>query len=267
MTHSKEASITILIAIYNGEKTLERAFESLKRQTFQDFSVLSINDASLDKTSEILRKWQSFFGEGRFRIIENEINLGLTSSLNKGLREVTTHFVARLDADDWWHEKKLKCQIDFIEQHPEYGLLGCNYINITKKGSRSIVCQENDHAIRKSILRRNPFAHSCVIFNTTLAKKLNGYDEHVRYGQDYDLWLRMLPHTKMHNVQEFLCFRNAEGGISQDKQNSQMKQCIRTQLKYLKMYHRPFWEYTVILEPLLVILVPEFLKKYKRSLS
>lgn len=267
MTPSNEVTLTILIAIYNGEKTLERAFESLKRQTFQNFSILSVNDASSDRTSEILRKWQGFFGEDRLHILENDTNLGLTSSLNKGLQEIKTPFVARLDSDDWWHEKKLKHQIDFTQQHPEYGLVGCNYINITKNGSRPIICQENDHAIKKSILRRNPFAHSCIVFETALVKKLGGYDEHVRYGQDYDLWLRMLPHTKMHNLQEFLCFRNAESGISQEKQNAQMKQCIRTQLKYLKLYHRPFWEYTAILEPLLVILVPEFLKKYKRSLS
>lgn len=267
MTSAETPSLTVLLAVYNGDRTLERALEGLKKQSFQNFSLCCIDDASSDHTSQLLEKWQGIFGEARFRILRNNMNLGLTRSLNKGLATITTPLTARLDADDWWHEKKLEQQVRFMYDHPGYGLLGCNYVNIIKKTSRPIICQENDSTIRKSILRHNPFAHSCVVFETALVKKLGGYNENVRYGQDYDLWLRMLPHTKMHNLQEFLCFRNAESGISQEKQNAQMRQCIRTQLKYLKMYHRPFWEYTAILEPLLVILVPEFLKKYKRSLS
>lgn len=267
MSLTTGASLTVLLAVHNGEKTLERALESLNKQTYQDFSVCCIDDASSDTTLSILESWQKVFGECRFRIFKNETNLGLTRSLNIGLQNITTPLIARLDADDWWHEKKLERQTQFMKEHPGYGLLGCNYINITNRSSRPVTCKESDDLIRKSIFSRNPFAHSCIVFEAALVTKLGGYDEHVRYGQDYDLWLRMLTHTKMHNLQEFLCFRNAESGISQEKQNAQMKQCIRTQLKYLKLYHRPFWEYTAILEPILVILVPEFLKKFKRSLS
>lgn len=267
MTPTNDKLITVLLAVRNGEKTLDRALDSLKKQTVQNFLICCVNDASTDGTASILDTWQQFFGEDRFHILTNVENMGLTRSLNAGLSAVTTPLTARLDADDWWHKTKIEHQVDFIRRHPETGLLGTNYVNITKRTTRPIICLEDDATIRQNILKRNPFAHSCIVFETALVKKLGGYDERVRYGQDYDLWLRMLPHTKMHNLQEFLCFRNAEGGISQEKQNAQMKQCIRTQLKYLKMYRRPFWEYTAILEPLLVILVPECIKKYKRSRS
>ncbi len=267
MTPASDTPLTVLLAVHNGEKTLDRALDSLKKQTVQNFLICCINDASSDGTAGILDTWQQFFGEDRFHILTNMENMGLTRSLNAGLSAVTTPLTARLDADDWWHKTKIEHQLNYLRQHPETGLLGTNYVNITKRTTRSILCLEDDASIRKRILKRNPFAHSCIVFETALVKRLGGYDERVRYGQDYDLWLRMLPHTKMHNLQEFLCFRNAEGGISQEKQNAQMKQCIRTQLKYLKMYRRPFWEYTAILEPLLVILVPECIKKYKRSHS
>lgn len=257
--------VTLLLSVYNGASTLDRCFESLQKQTYQNFSLLCINDASTDTSLEKIQRWQKILGSKRLSIITHEKNQGLTQSLNSGLKQITTPFTARIDDDDWWDERKLDKQMQFLNEHSNYGLIGCNYINIAYGKSKEVRCPETDEEIKKSIFQRNPFAHSTVIFNTALAKKVGGYDEKVRYGQDYDLWFRMMPHTKFFNIQEFLCSRNSESGISFEKQNAQMLQCMKTQIKYLRRYAQPLTEYRCLFEPLAVILTPGWIKKMKRA--
>jgi glycosyltransferase involved in cell wall biosynthesis len=256
--------ITILISIYNGAETLDRCFESIQRQTFQDFEIVCINDGSTDTTKNLLGKWQTTFGE-RFKLIENTPGLGLTKSLNKGLELAQGNYTARIDADDWWHREKLEKQIAFLTIHPEYGLIGCNYINITQDKELPVILKTSDTEIRKSIIQRNPFAHSCVIFDTALVKSVGKYNENVRHGQDYDLWLRVLPESKLYNLPEFLCYRSIDQGISLEKQRAQMWQCMKTQVKYIKKYNFSVSNYLYLIEPLIVILSPNWVKNLKRK--
>lgn len=262
---SPSPTLSILISIFNSEKTIDKCFQSIADQSFQDFSIVCINDASTDTSSQILKKWRQFFGD-RLLLIENEINLGLTKSLNLGLQSITTPYTARIDSDDWWEPSKLTQQLSFLETHPEHGMVGTNYINHFTTKEIPIILPQTDTAIKKSIFKRNPFAHSAVLFRTGLVKSLGGYDDNIRYGQDYDLWLRLLPKTRFANLSTFLCHRNAIDTLSSQKQRKQMLQCVKIQLKYLKLYRRSFLEYRFILEPLLVALTPTWIRSFKRKL-
>ncbi len=257
--------LSILISVFNDEKTLDRCFQSIADQSFQDFSIVCINDASTDTSSQIIQKWLQFFG-GRLLLIENETNLGLTRSLNLGLQSITSPYTARIDSDDWWEPSKLAQQLSFLETHPDHGMVGTNYINHFTTKEIPVTLPETDTAIKKSIFKRNPFAHSTVLFRTEFVKALGGYDSNVRYGQDYDLWLRLLPKTCFANLPAFLCHRNAMDTLSSQKQREQMLQCVKTQLKYLRSYRRSLLEYRFILEPLLVALTPAWLRSLKREL-
>ncbi len=259
--------VSILISVYNGKKTIEQCLESIKSQTFQDFEIICVNDASTDKTLEELKKWQKIFGSEKFILIHNPYNLGLTKSLNLALAQARGKIIARIDPDDYWEKEKLEKQVDFMENNPEYGIIGCNHINIYKnnKNKKYIELPETHEAISKKLFRRNPFAHSCIIAKTDLIKSAGGYDEKIKYGQDYELWLRCFPLTKFYNIQEFLCARIVDGGISVKKQNAQMRQSIKTRLKYIRKYKYGWKNYLYLLEPLAVILTPAFLKNLKRK--
>lgn len=256
----------VLISLYNAEKTLDKTFESLKLQTFQDFKIIAINDHSNDRTLNRLKKWQEIFGSERFFLINNTENLGLTKSLNKGLRCITEPYTARIDADDTWDSSKLEKQISYLDKHKECGLLGTWYENVSSKGSRKIILPETDAEIRATIFKRNPFAHSCIIFRTELIRKAGGYDETARYGQDYELWLRLLQKTSFANIPEFLCFRNIENTLTSSGKNqrTQMFQCVKTQLRYLRYYHMPLSDYRHMIEPILVAITPNWLRTLKR---
>ncbi len=256
--------VTVLLSVHNGEAGLDRTMRSLFEQTYQSFSVICIDDASTDQTPLLLAQWHEKL-QGRLKIIRNDVNMGLTWSLNRGLAAITTLYTARIDADDWWHKEKLAQQIKFLESNPDYGLVGCCYSNKSPKSKKEFFMPQTDDAIRRSILKRNPFAHSCVIFSTALVQEVGGYDESVRYGQDYDLWFRLLPLTKCYNVPHVLCYRSVGQGISVEKQKEQMRQSLKTQMKYIQRYHWPLKSYGAMVEPLLVMLIPNMVKNLKRK--
>lgn len=257
-------AITTLLAVHNGAQTIDRCLTSIERQTIRSWKIVCVDDASTDLTSSRLKYWKKRLGT-RLTVLRNAQNQGLTRSLNAGLDRIHSPYVARIDADDWWHPEKLARQLEFLESHPGYGVIGCNYVNVSKQGERTVQLWEHDVDIRRAMAARNPFAHSCIVFETKLVQRLGGYDSTVRYGQDYDLWWRCYPETKFYNLQEILCYRAVGSGISVSKQRQQMLQCARTQHTYFQKYHLPLVSYRHLIEPLLVAYTPAFLRKLKRA--
>lgn len=257
--------ISILISVHNGEKTLDRCFESLQKQTYQDFRIICINDASTDATDDILLSWQKKLGEAKCEIITQKNNAGLTRSLNLGLERIDTPYTARIDADDWWVPEKLERQMHFLENNPGYGIIGCAYMNVTHDNEKEVFLPETDAELKKMMFYRNPFAHSCVVFQTDLIKSVGRYDQNIYYGQDYELWLRISSQTKFYNIQKILCYRNANSGISHSNQNAQLWQFVKTQCTYIKKLHRSITDYRFIIEPLLVIITPQWIRTWKRK--
>lgn len=254
----------VLLPVYNNAPTLERTLESLQQQTCQDFRVIALDDGSTDETLPRLKEWQERFGQERFTLLANAENIGLTRTLNLGLEAITETYTARIDADDWWHPEKLAKQVAFLDTHPGHGIVGTWYENHGRHGIRQVRPPVADATIRSTIFKRNPFAHSAIIFRTELVKRVGGYDPRWRYGQDYELWFRLLPHVQMANISEYLCYRSADDTLTARKQRAQMLLCVKTQLRYLKLYRRPWHEYRFILEPLAVSLAPEWLRTLKR---
>lgn len=246
--------LTVLLPIYNGKDFLDRCLESLCQQTYKGFNIICVDDGSTDNTPKILKKWKARFNRDRMKIITNSVTQGVTKSLNLGLEKILSIYTARIDCDDWWEKDKLIKQLDFLESHPDYGVIGCNYVNLTKTSARKINLPHSDLEIKRRIIARNPFAHSCVIFRTDLVKRLGGYNNQIRYGQDYDLWLKCLPETRFYNLQEYLCFRNIGQGISYENQKEQMLQCMKTQIKYIQLYKLSPINYLYLIEPLMLVI-------------
>ena len=181
--------ISVVTSVYNGEAFLKECVDSVLNQTFQDFEYIILNNGSTDRTPEILAKYK----DPRLLIIQQE-NLGIARSLNKGIHMANSEIIARLDADDFSDPNRLEKQINFMSQHPEIVLcgsrfnvlLGSDYIDYP---IRSL---EGDEAIRKSMSCFNPFSHSTVVFRKAAFIQSGGYSEKFIFGQDYELWSRLL---------------------------------------------------------------------------
>ena len=206
--------VSVIMSVYNGEKHLQEAVDSILNQTFKNFEFIVINDGSTDSTAEILK---SFFDE-RMIIINQDNRRGLTKSLNRAVSSARGEYVARMDADDVSLPERLGQQVAFLDEHTDVALLGCNFYEIDDSGNivaRKELIPENEE-IKWRLLFHNCYGHSTTIFRKECFSAVDGYDESIFYSQDYDLWIRLSQHYNLGNLCEFLhkWRRNESKGIS-----------------------------------------------------
>lgn len=196
-----EPKVTIFMTVYNGKQYLREAVESILAQTFDDFELLLLDDCSTDQSQEILMS----FRDSRIRIVENKINLGRTPTLNAGLRLARGKYIAIQDQDDLSLPTRVEVQVDFLENHPEIGLVGSNTTLISADGRLQIHYDVpvDDVAIRWKIMLSNTFSHSSVMLRRDVLKynSLN-YNENFKIAQDYGLWVDMLRYTQGANINQ-----------------------------------------------------------------
>ena len=198
----KNPKVTVLMSVYNGEKYLQEAIDSILVQTFKDFEFLIVNDGSTDKTREILESYK----DPRIRIINNEKNIGLTKSLNIGLRIVKGEYIARQDADDISCGNRLERQIKFLDEKLDIAIVGTNYFRINEKGDiiQEIKRQEKDKDIKKYLLNGNQLGHGTIMFRKSCIEKVGFYREEFKFAQDYDFVLHFSEKYKLANIPETL---------------------------------------------------------------
>jgi glycosyltransferase involved in cell wall biosynthesis len=204
-TSSALPSATVLLPVYNGEAYLSESLESLLAQDHGDFEILAIDDASRDRSSEILAEFAK--KDRRLRVITRAENGGLVEALNLGLRSVSSRYVIRQDADDRAHPSRIRKSLEYFAEHRDTVLLGTWIQRIDASGN-PLGLQRfpiEDAEIRWQMLFRNPFAHSTVAFNREKALSLGGYAASARHAEDYDLWTKIAALGRMTNLSEALC--------------------------------------------------------------
>ncbi|MGA2121748.1 MAG: glycosyltransferase [Methanoregula sp.] len=190
--------ITVLMSVFNGEKYLREAVESILGQTYTDFEFLIIDDASMDSSSEILRQ----YADPRIRLINNEKNLGLTKSLNMGIALAEGEYIARMDADDISLPDRFEKQIAFLERTPEIALLGTSNYFIDENGKKTGMQIVRKNPSFDLLCNENQFNHGSIIVKKSVVRNLGGYNENFRYVQDFELWLRIAKEFPVRNLVE-----------------------------------------------------------------
>ncbi len=195
----KNPKMSVVMSVYNGQKYLREAIESILSQTFTDFEFIIVNDGSTDSSVEIIQSYP----DKRIRLINNERNIGLTKSLNKALKLAGGEYIARQDADDISLPNRFEEQIKYFEKHPETVLLGTSFYRIGRDGEvigKRIALANPGNKLRQE----NQFMHGSVMFRKEVIDNLGGYNESIRYSQDYELWLRIAKHYQTRNLTKVL---------------------------------------------------------------
>jgi glycosyltransferase involved in cell wall biosynthesis len=210
-----DPTVTVLMAVHDGERHLRESIESILGQTFRDFELLVVDDASTDGTAAVL----AGYDDPRIRTIRNPENLGLTRSLNRGLEQARGRLVARQDADDVSEPRRLERQVAFLEANPDVPLVASAYVRIDDSGAgvgpRPVPC--DPRSIRRRLLLLNAFAHSSVVFRREAVEALGGYREEFPFAQDYDLWSRLARTAPLGALPEPLVrYREAAGSMTTD---------------------------------------------------
>lgn len=204
--------VSVLMPMYNNERFLPFAVESILNQTFTDFELLIIDDGSTDTSVSLARS----YADARIRLVENRENLGLTKRLNQGLKLAGGEYIARMDGDDVSRPERLFEQAAYLDQHPEVGLLGSAVQPINEAGQPCGAVYSlplTDVEVRWQMLLSPAFAHPAVMLRrSVLQENQLVYDETYLSAQDYDMWRRMLMVTRGANLAAPLLYyrRHAE---------------------------------------------------------
>jgi len=199
--------VSVIIPTHNRKEYVVKAINSALAQTYKNIEIIVADDGSSDGTYETI--YNLFKNHPGIVLIKNDVNLGFVKTLNKAVAAAKGKYIARLDDDDsWCDSQKLEKQINFLENNPEYALVGGGVIKKDKNDKEIIrfLLPEGDEDIRKNILISNVFAHSAVVFKKEDFKKAGGYDEEFGFFADWDLWLKIGRLGKFYNFQEFFVF-------------------------------------------------------------
>ncbi|WP_052128869.1 glycosyltransferase family 2 protein [Neosynechococcus sphagnicola] len=201
--------VSVVMAVYNGERYLSAAIASILHQTWKNFEFIIINDGSTDGTAQILAAYQQ---QDRRVQVYDQTNQGLTRSLNRGLQLAQGDYIARMDADDLSLPRRLARQVQFMETHPDIGLCG-SWIRGLGESAGAVNQYPVDHAtICAWLLFDSAFAHPTVMLRRqTFAAQQLTYDPTYQYCQDYDLWRRCSRQIQLANLPEILLHYRTHG--------------------------------------------------------
>ncbi len=190
--------VSVIMATYNRAKVISKTVENIFEQTYRPLEVIIVNDGSTDNTLEVLTDLQKSYD---FKLINNQQNLRLQKSLNKGLQNATGKYIARIDDHDRWIDpNKTSKQVAFLEENSEFGLVGSAFLI----NDDEYINPLTDDEIRKQILMRCPFCHQSILMRNDIIKAVGHYDENLIYSEDWDMWLKIATTSKIANLPDFM---------------------------------------------------------------
>ncbi len=247
----KKGLISVIMSNYNTpEEYLREAMESILNQTYSDFEFIIVDDCSTDDSLKIIKSYK----DPRVSIIENNVNMGITKSLNRALAVSKGEYVARMDADDICLPERFQKQVDFLKQNPDTIVCG-TWVELFGDGANAFNEKYSCKTLpEKEILQINllfgnhmNIIHPTAMFNHRLLKNNNiTYNENYIYAQDYRMWVDCVQKGELSNIPEVLFkYRIHNKAVSSDKKNVQnecAKNIMAEQLSWIGLDLPEDWE-------------------------
>lgn len=195
--------VSVVMSVYNGERYLHEALDSILAQSLSGFEFLIVDDGSSDGSGAILREYAG--RDTRIRVLSQE-NRGLTAALNRGCAEARGTYIARMDADDIAEPERFAAQAAYLADHPAVGAVGgqVRYINAAGTAWATSTVAVSDAEIRRNLLGGSPMYHPAVMMSRAAFEATGGYRELVVDAEDYDLWLRMADRFALANLPQIV---------------------------------------------------------------
>lgn len=243
--------ISVIMSNFNTpEEYLREAIESVLNQTYNNFEFIIIDDCSTDNSLEIIKTYT----DERIVILKNDENLGITKSLNRGLKIAKGEFVARMDADDICLPERFEKQVEYLREKPEVVVCGTG-VELFGDGADSykekMVCktipQKEDFQIRLLFGNHTNIIHPTAMFrHKSLIENSIKYDERYIYAQDYRMWVSCSRVGECANLPDILFkYRMHNKAVSSNKKDAQ-KECAKNimeeQLNWLDLSLPGNWE-------------------------
>jgi hypothetical protein len=219
--------VSCLMPVYNCERYIEDAVDSVLSQTFQDFELIIVDDGSTDDTRAILRKYEA--QDCRVVVIEKE-NDGIVSALNVGLARCRGHYVARMDGDDICAPERFAIQVQYLDEHEHCVCVGGNFMGIDEDGTpqkifrydRNTLTSFDTFPVRVALT-----CHPLAMFRRAALLAAGGYRSTFPHAEDYDLFLRIADFGAIDNPDKLLFFYRGHAG-SVSRSNLELQETAAT---------------------------------------
>ena len=179
-------TVSIIVPVYNAARTLARCLESAGAQTFTDWELIAVDDASSDDSAGIVRRW----GDPRVRLLQHQVNRGPGAARNTGLAAATGEYVALLDSDDEWLPSKLERQLAFLAE-TGCDACGCEYWRVSRTGEER-VRMPDPPSWAEALHARCEFTGSTLLSRRACAEANGPMLEEVRFFEDWEWMLRFV---------------------------------------------------------------------------
>lgn len=206
--------LSVLMPVFNSEKFVADAIKSILHQTFKDFEFLILDDASTDRSLEIVKDFEE--QDSRIKAFQNEKNLGVVESRNKLINFSKGKYIAWIDSDDIALENRFEEEIKFLEKHPEIGMVGAYPVIIDEKGKKTGKWwfETNPQKLKIELFFHSPFLSSSVIIRKSRLPQ-DFYDSKFPVAEDFDLYSKISEYSEIANIAKFLVkYRINSKGLS-----------------------------------------------------
>lgn len=255
----KEAPlISVLMGVFNCESTLDESLSCLEAQTESRWECILCDDGSTDHTADVIRKWQERCPD-RFVFLSNEVNRGLSVSLNRCLEKANGSFVARMDGDDRCSPDRFEQELKYLSAHPEKAIVSTDMQCFDVDGVWGLRAYPTDPQ-PDDLVHGTPFCHAGCMVRTDALRDVGGYSESEDYArvEDYDLWVRMYAAGyRGGNIHEPLYqMRDDRNAAARRKWKYRVNEA-RVRLNAVKLLNLSPWKAVYALRPLILGLLPK----------
>jgi glycosyltransferase involved in cell wall biosynthesis len=191
--------VSVLLPVFNAAKYLNECIDSILNQTFFDFEFIIINDGSTDSSKEIILSYK----DQRIKYYENEQNIKLIATLNKGLKFCTGKYIARIDADDVALPQRLEKQYTYMESNPDIGVCG-SWLYMFGDVNTLIKFKTFHDEIRLELYFRNHMHHPTMMIRNSVLLENEILFPNVLHSEDYAFLVLLSDYTKFHIIPEVL---------------------------------------------------------------
>lgn len=192
-----DKKVSVILPVYNGEKYVSEAIESVLNQTYQNIEFIIVNDCSTDGTNRIINRYAEL--DSRIKVINNKENLKLPKSLNRGFGEATGKYYTWTSADNKYKENAIQKMVSVLETE-QYDMVYANFSNVDMEGKKINNVELPDVAY----LWRGNVIGACFLYTKEIAAKVGEYDASLFLAEDYDYWVRIMDSGRIKHITDNL---------------------------------------------------------------
>lgn len=255
-----EPRVSVLIGCWNNAATLPRAIDSILAQTMGDFELIVVDDGSTDQTAAVVGAIE----DTRVRRLSLS-HMGISRSLNVGLREARAPVVAIQDADDWSLPRRLERQLAVLDADPSLAVVGCRMREVDPAGRelrpRTAFAAGDVSGV---LMRFNPIPNSSAMYRLAEVLEAGGYDPCRRYAMEYDLWLRLAERHGVVALDEVLAVREmGVANVAATRERAQLREALSIRAAALRR-RRTLRGARGLVLPVVSLVTPLWLKRALR---